>query len=77
MYRAIKWFLVLWTLLMLGSCIFGLGGVGEVAEETGSDAAAGVALLGWSFAAGFLFMVWGAVVVPLGVLAMVVRKKSD
>ncbi len=103
MYRAIKWFLLLWTLLALGSCIIGAGGqypreitsgVGFLGERARSRLGLGYfveearnygpgpaivykPLLSGEFVAIVVFIIWAVIVVPIGVLAMVFRKKTE
>ncbi len=77
MATALKWIMVLWTLLLLGSCFVGLADVGKIAEEAGDDAVSAGVGIGASIGVFLYWVIWGVGIVPMGIMALVFRKKAD
>ena len=69
--------MVLWTLFLLGSCVFGLADVGKMADEANDDAVNVAVGIGGMIGVFFYWVVWGVGIVPMGIMAMVFRKKTD
>jgi hypothetical protein len=71
-YRACLVALVAWTMLSVGACVLGMGAAGIFLESVDPEYRTAAE---WGATIGLVFnlMMWGIVVVPLGIIALVIK----
>ncbi len=77
MAKILKWIMVLWTLFLLGSCFMGLADVGQLTDDASSESERTAVGVGGTIGVFLFWIIWGVGIVPMGIMAMVFRKKGD